>query len=64
MFFRVGRENSDENAAKTAKISVVNANTPCISWSKHIVMSLLALAIQFSNRNEYATVNAHYFKKY
>jgi hypothetical protein len=30
-FFPFGCENSDANDAKTAKISVVNALTPCIS---------------------------------
>jgi len=34
MFFHVGRENSDENGAKTAKMSVVNAHTPCIVFSR------------------------------
>ena len=30
MFFQVGRENSDKNAAKTVKMSVVNAYISCV----------------------------------
>jgi len=34
MFFHVGRENSDENAAKTDTISAVNVDTPCNVFSR------------------------------